>query len=215
MAKPIGPLLSLSASGSIANTLTFSKWRGIPYIRQRVIPSNPQSSAQTLTRNAFKWTSDVWRSAPTLVRAPWSSQAAGQPFTDRNAFMGANTEVLRPEVDIQNLIFSNGSLGGLAPSSIATVAGSTQIQVDFTNPAAPTGWTLVSAVAAAILDQDPQTELNDTWTAGEDSATQAQVILTGLTASVLYVVGGWLEWLKPDGTTAYGASLVTTETPTV
>lgn len=50
MAKVTGPLMSLSASGTVAKTATFSIWKGRAYVRQRVIPHNPQSPDQQLTR---------------------------------------------------------------------------------------------------------------------------------------------------------------------
>lgn len=43
MPKVTGPLMSMSASGTIGNTITFDK-RG--FVRQRVVPTNPQSEAQ-------------------------------------------------------------------------------------------------------------------------------------------------------------------------
>jgi hypothetical protein len=43
MPKVTGPLMSMSASGTIGNTITFDK-RG--FVRQRVIPTNPKSDAQ-------------------------------------------------------------------------------------------------------------------------------------------------------------------------
>lgn len=215
MAKPTGPLLSLDASGTLADTITFSKWRGVSYARQRVIPSNPQSSEQTLTRNVFKWTSDMWRTAPSLARAPWTAFAQGQPYTDRNQFIGKNTESLRSLTDLSAFIGSPGAKGGIATTSIALTPGSNQIAVAFTNPAAPTGWTLQSAIAAAIRDQDPQTELLDTWTVDEDDTTQNSVTLTGLVATELYYVAAWLRWVKPDGTIAYGPSVLDSATPTV
>jgi len=46
MAKVTGPLMSLSASGKIANTIVFAGWKGVQYARQYVIPANPQSEGQ-------------------------------------------------------------------------------------------------------------------------------------------------------------------------
>lgn len=43
MAKVTGPLMSMSASGTVGSTITFDK-RG--FVRERVIPANPQSDAQ-------------------------------------------------------------------------------------------------------------------------------------------------------------------------
>lgn len=48
MAKVTNPLMSVSASGQFAQSMTFDK-RG--YVRQYVIPANPQSAAQVAVRN--------------------------------------------------------------------------------------------------------------------------------------------------------------------
>lgn len=53
MAKVTGPLLSLDASGSVANTMTFSKWKGINYLRQRVVPANPKTAGQKVVRGVL------------------------------------------------------------------------------------------------------------------------------------------------------------------
>ena len=53
MAKVTGPLMSMAASGSIGGTLTFATWVGRAYVRNLVIPSNPQTLIQMAVRNAF------------------------------------------------------------------------------------------------------------------------------------------------------------------
>lgn len=53
MAKVTSPLMSLDASGTVADALVFSKWKGRNYVRQHVIPSNPQSTAQQAVREAL------------------------------------------------------------------------------------------------------------------------------------------------------------------
>ena len=46
MAKVTGPLQSFSASGKLASSIVFGAWKGVNYVRQYVIPANPQSSGQ-------------------------------------------------------------------------------------------------------------------------------------------------------------------------
>jgi len=46
MAKVTGPLMFMSASGKIADALVFAAWKGVSYVRQFVIPTNPQSEGQ-------------------------------------------------------------------------------------------------------------------------------------------------------------------------
>lgn len=51
MAKVINPLLSGSASGQLGKMMTFDR-RG--YVRQYVVPANPQTNDQMAVRNALK-----------------------------------------------------------------------------------------------------------------------------------------------------------------
>src|SRR5574337_149397 len=50
MAKVSGPFMSLDASGTLASTITASKWKGRNYMRQRIIPANPKTDAQLTVR---------------------------------------------------------------------------------------------------------------------------------------------------------------------
>lgn len=53
MAKVTGPLMSLEATGTIGDALTFSRWVGRPYVRRYAVPSNPQTLLQEIHRNRF------------------------------------------------------------------------------------------------------------------------------------------------------------------
>src|SRR4030065_2053165 len=46
MAKVTGPLMSMSASGSVGKAIVFSICKGAAYVRQWLIPRNPQSAGQ-------------------------------------------------------------------------------------------------------------------------------------------------------------------------
>lgn len=207
MAKPTGPLLSLTASGTIADTLTYSRWKGRPYIRTRVIPANPQTAEQSKTRNTFSWASDQWKNAPTLGRAPWDRFAQGQVLSGRNAFIGKQTNILRAVTVVDTWVGSPGAKGGLAAVSLALTPAALQMTVDVTVPTAPTNWTLTSAIGALLEQQDPQSATGINMVALEDVATPYSLVFTGLTAATVYVASVWLKWLKPDGSIAYGASI--------
>lgn len=60
MVKVYGPMMSLDASGTLADAITFSKWKGRNYVRERVIPSNPKSGAQVGRRAMFKFLCQDW-----------------------------------------------------------------------------------------------------------------------------------------------------------
>ncbi len=214
MAKTTAPLLSFGASGAIADTMVYATWRGIAYVRRYVVPENPRTVGQVLTRDIFKTLSDMWKILGSIAIAPWQTFTISKPLTDRNSFMGKNIEVLRGDAVMDDFIGSPGARGGLGPVSVAPVAGVGTITITFVNPAAPTGWTLVSAQAVAFPDQAPEATLVGPVAEAEDAVTPFDtVVLTGLD-TVLHQVSCWLKWTKPDGLTAYGPSINTTETPT-
>lgn len=214
MAKVNAPLLGFSAGGQIGKALVFSKWRGIAYGRQYVIPGNPRSAGQTATRGVFQWLNAVYKLVPAQVAEMWTAQAQGKPLTNRNAFIRANLSNLREEVDLANFTFGNGAKGGLPAAQVTVTPGSSELAVAIVPPSAPTGWTVTKSVAAALPDQDPATGTLYQSFAAEAVADPWTVTIPNLTPAQDYVVGAWLVWTKPDGTTAYSAATMTTGTPT-
>jgi len=214
MPKTTAPLLSFGASGQIAKTAVFAKWKGRPYVRQYAIPSNPNTAEQQLTRGAFSFLQSVWKVSPAEFQAPWTAYARGKVLTNRNAFTKFNLPVLRGETDLANFVFSPGALGGLPPSAVATTPGADSLSVLVTAPATlPSGWTITKAIVAAIADQDPESGILYDIAIGEDLTSTYTVVLSSLD-EVLYRVGAWFEWLRPDGQVAYSPSISSSGTPT-
>lgn len=46
MAKVTGPLMSMSATGKLANAIVYFPWKGLHVVREWLKPANPQSGAQ-------------------------------------------------------------------------------------------------------------------------------------------------------------------------
>lgn len=90
MARTEGPLMSLAASGSVAKTLTFSRWKGRPYVRQLVTPANPKSYGQYYTRAMIAFLSQVWRDLPDITQSAWTELASQGNFSPFNAFVKFN-----------------------------------------------------------------------------------------------------------------------------
>ena len=219
MAKVKGPLLSLSASGQIGKSQVYARWRGVPYVRQHVVPGNPKTTAQTLTRNVFSSLDSIAKRLGPLSRAPWLASVIGRPLTNRNAGIKTNLSAIRAQPNMQLWQGSPGAAAGLPPSNVVAIATATpgEISITITSPQEPTGWTLAAAVAHAFIDRAPDVQPVDFPIELENAAPTAGgdtiVLLTGATSAVLYVVSGWLRWTRPDGKTAYGAALTTTATP--
>lgn len=213
MGKVTGGLLSLRARGSVADTLTFATWKGRPYVRQKVIPANPNTVAQQTTRTLFRVASGLWKNMGPLWQGPWDSAAQGQVKTGRNIFIAEFVRRLRGDANLDDLLFSPGSKGGPAPASVTAVAGVGQVTITVVPPSLPTGWTVTACQAALLGDSDPLLITNFASGEGEDLAAPYDIVI-GSAAGVLAQCGGWVKYAKPDGSVAYSPSLNDTATPT-
>lgn len=90
MARTTGPLLSFDASGSVGGAIVFSKWKGRNYVRQLVIPSNPQTPSQTAYRSFFKFLAQNWAAIDPTDQDSWNGLADGNKVSDFNAYMAKN-----------------------------------------------------------------------------------------------------------------------------
>jgi len=208
MAKPTAPLLSFGAKGQIAKSMVFASWRGRPYARRHVVPANPQTAEQSLTRDTFSWLQSVWKVAPPEVTAPWFIYASGKVLTDRNAFTKFNLPSLRTALDLALMQFSPGALGGLPPASITVTGGADQVTVACTAPATvPTGWTITSAILGLIKDQEPGVGVDYDMQVFEDAAAAYTNVFTVPAPAADWVGFAFLKWLRPDGKIAYSPSL--------
>lgn len=99
MAKVTAPFLSLSARGSVANTLTASKWKGIKTMRQKSNPANPNTAAQQTQRSHFARLVEFWKTGDKTpdVNPSWELAAAvsGKPLTALNAFTKAAMDQIK------------------------------------------------------------------------------------------------------------------------
>lgn len=90
MVKVFGPALSLDASGTIGNAITFSKWKGRHYIRERIIPANPKSALQISMRSSFAFLSQRWNALTTVQKQSWDSLGDSIAVSPFNAYMQHN-----------------------------------------------------------------------------------------------------------------------------
>lgn len=216
MAKTTAPLFGFAAEGSVGESITFSQWRGVKYAKRYTKPSNPNTMGQQLTRGIFATLNQFWKMAPAGMVDAWTAFARGRSFVNRNAFIGQNTRLLRqdpPATSMVDFIASPG-VGGAAPATSILLDGvNGGIDVDVGLPGLPTGWTLAAASAIAFIDQAPDEPFTSQVHYVRDTASPESISITGLTNGSEYVVCVWLEFTKPDGSTAYSISLADTATP--
>jgi hypothetical protein len=140
MVKLNAPMMSLEASGTIANAVTFAKWKGRPYARQRVIPSNPQSALQTAVRAMMKFLSQEWATMTAGEKASWLTAANASSISSFNAMIGANMtrwrQLLAPSAETPALETGTYQASGAATA----VGGFHQAVVSFPIAAVNDGW---------------------------------------------------------------------------
>lgn len=209
MAKTRAPLLSFGASGQIGKTAVYAKWRGVPYVRERVIPANPRTTAQTANRNRFAAMRELWKIAPSGAREPWDAYATGRPFTGMNAYVGENNRALVGESTMAEFIASPGAGGGFPAEAMdaSTGAGSGVIDVAFTMPSVPDGWSPTAAAAVAFLAFDPTDRVMGQMFLETAEADPWELSFENLEPAEEYLIGGWVVWEKPNGRPAYSVGI--------
>ena len=183
MVKVNGPLMSFDASGTIAKTATFSKWKGRNYVRSRVIPSNPQSAAQVSMRSMMKFLSQIWAGLTAANKATWDTAADASAISPFNAFVaGGMARWNSYKSPSKEDPAAAAGAGGAAPTTTPT-AGVKEITLSIADGApAPawgwiihrsttTGFTPSRSTAAAIVER---------------TATPTVYLDTGLTTGTPY-----------------------------
>jgi hypothetical protein len=169
-------MMSLDASGSLADTITFSKWKGRNYVRERVIPSNPKSGGQTGRRAMFTFLTQIWSGLTTGNKATWQPLADELVASPFNAFIRNNMKdwhnFLAPVQEVQ---FARGDTGSDRLLS-AAVWEENRIKLSTTATTGEDQWGIVyfATVGAAftpsvgnaiIVEADPNVAARDVfWT---------------------------------------------------
>lgn len=156
MAKLTAPLFSLTASGTIANAITFSRWKGIPYARTRVVPANPNTTKQQEIRGVFHTLSEMWKRMPIEARLPFIHAVRGQPLTPRNKHVQVNAAALQNDANCDDLVMSIAGGNAIVPiNATADDAANGHVRCVCEAPAAPPGYTISYMSGVAMLDGDP------------------------------------------------------------
>jgi len=92
MVKVYGPMFSMDASGTIAKTATFSKWKGRNYVRQCVVPANPKSALQVSVRAMMRFLSQAWVGVGSTPQGSWDDRAAALNVSPFNAYIQQNLQ---------------------------------------------------------------------------------------------------------------------------
>ncbi len=140
------PLLLTAMSGSVGG-LTFSHNRGGAYVRNRAIPTQPDTGQQAVIKGAFGSLSTAWSAVLTTIqRTAWELYATNTPLTDKlgqpfiptglNMYIRGNTSLLQAEfarVDNGPVTFGLPNVGIVAAASMSTATEIASITFDDTD----------------------------------------------------------------------------------
>lgn len=130
--KVIPSALVAELRGSTAE-LTCASWKGINYVRRKVVPANPNSAAQQAVRNSLTACVTLWRSLSATVKS-WLdtygtdyAQSGFNVFTSKNRALEQADSNLKPVPDNPNVP---------APTDFAEdTSGATELTVTWTDEA--------------------------------------------------------------------------------
>lgn len=92
MASVKGPLFSMDASGQLAGSIVFSKWKGVNYVRKHAVPHNPKSALQVGTRSMLRFLSQLWDGMSAANQATYDESADSLGISPFNRFIGVNMD---------------------------------------------------------------------------------------------------------------------------
>lgn len=187
--------------------MVFSKWKGINYVRSRVTPANPNTTAQQNVRNSMARCVDFWQALSTVFQGAWNYVASGRSYSGFNRFVSENRATeqtlavleVSPLTDVQALTVFTPSTG--------TASG--EIDVAFSPDPVPAGEQLnIIARSVPTAGQKTVTTFTTTFAA----AITSPVTLTGLGSAVDYQIYGALSDLTLLRTGISSSGLATSQT---
>jgi len=204
MVKVYGPMMSMDASGTIADAVTFSKWKGRNYARQRVIPANPQSVTQVAIREMMKFLAQAWKTCTAPEQAAWATAAKAATISNFNAYVAEGMlrwrQMSAPAASTPAL-----ETGSYQASGAATAAGGhAQVVLTFPVAAVNDGWGI--AIERNTVDVYTGLLTSIVGVIRTPAAAAALFTDTGLTAGTYYYF--WRRFTragKLDGAFAQGS----------
>lgn len=97
MVKLKGPGLALGASGSVADAVTFAKWKGRHYLRTKTTPADPKSNVQISCRAMMSFLAEAWSTLTTTNQATFSAPAAELQISPFNFYVQYNLDRWRTQ----------------------------------------------------------------------------------------------------------------------
>lgn len=140
MARVTGPLMSIDASGSLAGSIVFAKWRGRNYVRRHAVPSNPRTPAQLAARAIIAFLGAVWKDLAAELQATWEEGSKSLNISAFNEYIRLNARDWRDQIGpSQASPPARVKVPGVATSLVGVVSGR-QVQLTLTMTPGTADW---------------------------------------------------------------------------
>jgi hypothetical protein len=172
MAIVHGPLMSMDASGTVGDTMTFAKWKGRNYVRNRVIPANPKTAGQLGIRAMLKFLGQAWAALTAQNKASFEAGAIAKSISAFNQYMSVNMARWRDSLlPAQNDVAAKAHTPS-AVSQMTLTGGNGSVNVAITIATAVNQWGVIifrdlaaitalnRSKAVAVIPVSDQTSLN-------------------------------------------------------
>jgi len=140
MVKVYAPALSIDASGTLAKSMVFSKWKGRHYVRSHVNPAQPRTGPQVGVRAMFSFLAKQWASLSALNKASWDVLAKQFNVSPFNASTHVNQARWRNFLSPSKNSAIAGVSGAPTIATQALTVGVRQVTVAITKGGTPPTW---------------------------------------------------------------------------
>lgn len=136
MATTKAPLFGLDASGSLGNSIVFSKWRGRTYVRRLSIPANPKSGLQVGMRSSMRFVTQAFAGLTQGQKDAWDTLAAVDNITQLNAQVRDSQRLTRRNLGVRRGPAESAGTTPDAPTIDTVTAQPKTLVLDWTAGAA-------------------------------------------------------------------------------
>jgi len=210
--------LVIDVRNSVGDTV-YSAWKGVHYIRSRVVPANPRTADQVKQREIMTSGVTNWQSLGSTLQDAWNTWASEYSISGFNAFVARNVATAIPNGDGTAArmevactlppALMRATAGGPEVQDFAATTGTTtgQIKVEWDN----SGWFSTDKLHIAAWAEDGityyQAPAFGPHAADMDTGTY---VITGLEANKPYTVAA-IAWRESEDawSVPYGAKNVT------
>jgi len=139
MAITKAPLFGLDASGALAKSIVFSKWRGRTYVRRHTVPANPRSGLQVGIRSVMKFVSQDFTNLTQAQKDSWDTLAAPDNITQLNAQVRLSITRARRNLGWVQDQTTTALTTIDAPTTLTATAAPKAVDLSWTRPGANLG----------------------------------------------------------------------------